>query len=250
MRALAIGIGNSTIRAAVMEGSDVRLRTVCTHAEFREHGIAWEALRAEEGLPSRAGVCSVVPALSAAVERALRDAGVADIRHVRAQETPWFPSAYRSMDSLGADRFAAALAAKERYGAPCIVIDCGTATTINVVDRDGVFRGGSIAVGVETAFRALHRGTAQLPDLSGSAGDVPLIGRDTGESIISGVLPMQCRALEGMVTDIIKIIGSGTRIILTGGNAARLQEAGLRFVAEQDDDLLLRGIIFFLHFTG
>ncbi len=250
MRALAVGIGNSTIRLAVMEDGEVCSRGICSHAEFRDRGISSQELAGGGELPRLAGVCSVVPEMTPVVTEALHGTGVEDVRHVQPREATWFRSSYRSMDTLGADRFAVALAAKELYGSPCVVIDCGTATTINVMDRDGRYLGGSIGVGVETAFAALHRGTAQLPDLSGSAADAPVIGRDTGECIVSGVLHTHCRALEGMAGDIVKITGPDTRIILTGGNAERLRAAGLRLDAARDDDLLLRGVIFYLLFTA
>jgi type III pantothenate kinase len=153
------------------------------------------------------------------------------------------------MDTLGADRFCAVLAARQQLrGGPAVVIDCGTATTVNVIDREGDFRGGAIAPGVGTAFAALHAHTAQLPALEAAA--VPLLGDDTASCIRSGVLHFARIALEGTVSALKEVTGSDAPVFLTGGNAPVLLAAGLSLPrCTHDPDLLFRGVIFFLHFT-
>lgn len=250
-RALAVGIGNSTVRVALMDGIELVRQELFTHAEAALLSTQARFRQLREGDAAdvrRAGICSVVPSLSAPVEAALRGRGVGDVRRCRPTEAPWFLSAYRSMDTLGADRFCAVLAAREMYGAPVILIDCGTATTVNVVDRDGVYLGGSIAPGVEASFRALHRGTAQLPALS--AGAAPLIGGDTAESMRSGVLQLGRLGLEGAVREIKQSTGDDTPVIVTGGSLPALLSAGLSIGGmRRDDGILLRGVIFYLHYT-
>ena len=66
---------------------------------------------------------------------------------------------------VGPDRIVDAVAALEKYGAPCIVIDFGTATTYDIVDKDGVFQGGVISPGIRTSARALWGGAAMLPEI-------------------------------------------------------------------------------------
>jgi type III pantothenate kinase len=152
------------------------------------------------------------------------------------------------MDTLGADRFCAVLAARELYGAPVVVVDCGTATTVNVVDGEGVFLGGSIAPGVQTALRALHEHTAQLPALS--AEDVAVIGSDSASSMRSGAVHFSRFAVEGMIREVHRVTGAGTPVLLTGGNAPVLLGAGLVLPGmRHDPNLLFRGVIFYLHFT-
>jgi type III pantothenate kinase len=153
------------------------------------------------------------------------------------------------MDTLGADRYCGVLAARMAYGAPAIVVDCGTATTVNVIEADGCFLGGVIAPGVETALRALHERTAQLPAVDLSK-NVPLIGADTEESMRAGAVHFSRFAVEGLVAGMKMLIGESTPLILTGGNAPVLLAAGL--VCDpmiHDEKLLFRGVVFHLLFT-
>lgn len=249
---LAVALGNTTCRLAWMEGDRVRRTRVFDHAALGD-GRAAAALRADaaegafDGVEA-AGICSVVPPLLPQVETLLKDAGCPVPRLVRPMTAPWFPSRYRSMETLGADRFSAVLAARQRAEGPLVVVDCGTATTVNVVDRAGDFRGGAIAPGVQTAFAALHEHTAQLPALQ--AADVPLLGDDSASCIRSGVVHFSRLALEGMLRAMEEITGPDAPVFLTGGNAPVLLAAGLSLPhCSHDPELLSRGIIFFLHFT-
>ena|GEM_PF-703805 len=261
---IAAGIGNSTVRLALMRGDEVLRSTAVPHTVVGMEVIRAELQRLlsgsdEEGgadvrsdVPRRAGICSVVPRLTEQIETMLADEGVRDVRVCRPAATDWFPSTYQTMETLGADRFCAVLGARERYGVPVIVIDCGTATTLNVVDADGHFLGGSIAPGVDASFRVLHDRTAQLPALDAAGDtDMPLIGADTAASLRSGVLQFSRLALEGAVAEVKILTGPDTPVICTGGALPHLLRAGLAIPGmRRDDDILLRGVIFFLHYTG
>ncbi|MBE0643160.1 MAG: type III pantothenate kinase [Bacteroidetes bacterium] len=250
---LAVVLGNTTCRMALMDGTEPRAAFVMSHAELMTEDASLARIRALCGGEEveEAGLCSVVPKLESLIGNLLQAAGITRLQAVRPAASSFFPTEYRSMDTLGADRYCGVLAARERYGAPVIVVDCGTATTINVVDARGVFLGGAIAPGVETALRALHERTAQLPFAEISKKDVPLIGGDTGESLRSGALHFNRYALEGMVAEMKKHIGDKTPLILTGGNAPVLLAAGLRCAPQVfDAELLFRGIIFHLLFRG
>lgn len=250
---LAVVLGNTTCRLAWMDGDAVRRTRVFDHRALEdgraeEQCVADAAEGAFEGVEA-AGICSVVPALEPQVDALLRLAGCPAARYVRPVAASWFPSRYRSMDTLGADRYCAVLAARKLAGGgPAVVIDCGTATTVNVIDRAGDFRGGAIAPGVGTAFASLHAHTAQLPALE--AAEVALLGDDTASCIRAGVLHFGRMALEGMVTALQEVTGPDAPVFLTGGNAPVLLGAGLSLPrCAHDPDLLFRGVIFFLHFT-
>ncbi|MDT8325315.1 MAG: type III pantothenate kinase [Bacteroidota bacterium] len=253
MKRLAVLLGNTTCRLAWMDGDAVLRTRVFDHAAVGD-GRAAEALQADaaEGAfdeVEAAGICSVVPSLQPKVESLLTTAGCPAARVVRPITATWFPSRYRSMDTLGADRFCAVLAARQRVRGPLVVIDCGTATTVNVVDRAGDFRGGAIAPGVGTSFAALHEHTAQLPVLA--AAPTPLIGDDSASCIRAGVLHFTRIALEGMLREAGEITGPDAPVFLTGGNAPVLLGAGLSLPhCTHDPELLFRGVIFFLHFTA
>ncbi|MFA6235483.1 MAG: type III pantothenate kinase [Bacteroidota bacterium] len=251
---LAVLLGNTTCRFGLMEGLEVRRGLVLTHAQLLESGAAQRLRELCEGqLIEETGLCSVVPSLEAAVAVLLQAAGLAPFRRVEPAESTFFPTRYRSMDTLGADRYCGVLAARERYGAPVIVADCGTATTVNVVDAEGFFLGGAIAPGVETALQVLHDRTAQLPqvDISQSAeGIASLIGNDTAGCMRAGAVDFTRYALEGMVGEIKKLTGDNTPFILTGGNAPVLLAAGLSISPQvYEQELLFGGLIFYLLFT-
>jgi type III pantothenate kinase len=133
----------------------------------------------------------------------------------------WFDSHYETMDTLGADRWCAVIAAREEYGYPSIAIDCGTALTVNVIDPEGNFAGGNILPGISTSFETLNQRTAQLPDAK-SAGVPPLIGTNTRDAIRAGILRTLVMGLEVLITAIESDYKARFKVILTGGDAALL----------------------------
>lgn len=140
----------------------------------------------------------------------------------------------------GSDLIVGAVAAIEAYGAPLCVIDLGTATTISVIDRDKVFRGGSIAPGVMLSLNALSSGTAQLPAISLER-PRKAVGTNTVDSMRSGLLLGSAAMLDGMLERIEDELGYPTRVIATGGLAKFIVPLCKRKM-EIDDHLLLRGL--------
>jgi len=122
---------------------------------------------------------------------------------------------------IGSDRIAACEAALCKYPLPAIVFDFGTATTINVIDKDGKYLGGSILPGLLTGAKALSSNTALLPLLSVPAEQtelVPLIGTNTMECIQSGTIHGNAAMFDGMIARISQQVGGAT-VIATGGYA-------------------------------
>ena len=136
----------------------------------------------------------------------------------------------------GSDLIVGAVAAIEAYGTPLCVIDLGTATTISVIDRDGVFRGGSIAPGVILSLNALSSGTAQLPGIS-----LEKPRRAIVDSMRSGLLLGSAAMLDGMVERIEEELGYPTKVIATGGLAKFIVPLCKREMTV-DDNLLLNGL--------
>ena len=129
------------------------------------------------------------------------------------------PIRYENPRALGADRLVGALAAKEKYGAPVIVVDFGTATTFNAVNRAGEFAGGAIAPGVNLAADALARGTAQLPRID-LAIPPQVIATNTVQAIQSGVLFGYVALVEGMIGRLrVELSEPNARVVATGGRA-------------------------------
>jgi type III pantothenate kinase len=118
---------------------------------------------------------------------------------------------------VGADRIVNALAAHQRFGGPAIVVDFGTATTFDAVSEDGAYLGGVIAPGLQISAAALYRETARLPRVELVApGSV--IGKNTVESVQSGLIYGYAALVDGMVERMAKDLGEPT-VVATGGLA-------------------------------
>ncbi|MBL8991036.1 MAG: type III pantothenate kinase [Phycisphaerae bacterium] len=131
--------------------------------------------------------------------------------------------------TVGVDRLLAALGAAARSGEACVVIDAGTAVTVDFVDGFGVYRGGVIAPGLAMQLRALHERTAALPEVQpprtgGEALPTGALGRTTRDAMLLGC----CRSVQGLVRLMIDKVaeehGSYPRVLATGGDAPLLFE--------------------------
>ena len=126
---------------------------------------------------------------------------------------------YSTPETLGMDRLAGAIGAHHLYpGTDCLVIDTGTTITYDMIDKNGHYLGGGISPGIQVRFRSLNQQTSQLPLVSMDSKDVPLIGKDTKGSIMSGVLNGITAEIEG----IIRRYGHKfptLKVILCGGDA-------------------------------
>jgi len=126
---------------------------------------------------------------------------------------------YRDPSQVGADRIANAVAALTIYGGPIIVVDLGTATTFDVVTKEGEYLGGVIAPGVETSAEELFKRTAKLPRVELKQVK-KVIGQNTEESIKSGIFYGTIGQIDEIVRRIKKEIGREAKVIATGGMAA------------------------------
>jgi type III pantothenate kinase len=120
---------------------------------------------------------------------------------------------------VGADRIVNALAAFARHGGPCIVVDFGTATTYDAVSERGEYLGGAIAPGLYVSAASLFTATARLPRVE-IAEPRSIIGKNTVESIQSGLMFGTASEVEGMVDRIQKELGGHAVVVATGGLAA------------------------------
>ena len=120
---------------------------------------------------------------------------------------------------LGADRIVDCVAAYSRYGGPAIIIDLGTATTFDVIGRDGAYKGGAIAAGVGTSLKALAGNAAQLFNVELRMPDA-VIGRNTADQLRSGLVSGHLAMLEGMIGRTRAELGTDAQVIVTGGLAS------------------------------
>lgn len=141
---------------------------------------------------------------------------------------------------LGPDRLVNAVAAHERFGGPCIVVDFGTANTFDVVSADGEYLGGIIALGVEISLEALTERAARLPKVDL---DEPrsLIGKSTVDAIRSGVIFGVAAQVDGIVRRLWDELGEEASVIATGGLADHIVPHA-ETIDEVDDLLTLTGL--------
>lgn len=126
---------------------------------------------------------------------------------------------YLTPETLGRDRLAAAVGATVLWpGRNVLLVDFGTAITVDLVTADGVFRGGCISPGMRTRFRALHEFTAALPLCGAPEGDEGLFGRSTRGAIEAGVVQSIVFEIEGYIARVGREIDDPC-VIFTGGDA-------------------------------
>jgi len=148
---------------------------------------------------------------------------------------------YKNPKEVGADRIVNALAARELYGSPAIILDCGTATTFDVVSASGHYVGGLIIPGIEVSLEALSKRAAKLPEVAIAPVDT-LIGRDTVSSMQSGVYWSAVDGLNGIINRLLAEDGyANATIVATGGLAAKLH-ADMPKVQQLEPHLTLKGI--------
>jgi type III pantothenate kinase len=137
---------------------------------------------------------------------------------------------------VGADRLVNAVAAYERVGDACIVVDFGTAITYDAVSADGEYLGGIITPGAEISLDALYERAAKLPKVE-MAEPRALIGKSTVEAIRSGIAFGFAGQVEGIVRRLRGELGHDTKVIATGG-LARVVVPFIRETIDQVDELL------------
>jgi len=119
---------------------------------------------------------------------------------------------------VGPDRVVNAVAAQSLYGKPVIIIDLGTATTFDVVSKEGDYLGGAIAPGIIMATEALYTRTAALPRI-GLSQPKQVIGKSTISAMQSGIIFGYIELIEGMIRRIEQELGGKAKVIATGGQA-------------------------------
>jgi type III pantothenate kinase len=144
--------------------------------------------------------------------------------------------------SLGADRAVNAIAAHAKYTGDLIVVDFGTATTFDVVDFNGAYKGGIIAPGLNLSLDALVGNTAKLPRIAVRKPDSSsVIGTNTEDQMLIGVFWGYVAMMEGLIARMRAEIGRPAKVIATGGLALLFDESTRIFDAV-DADLTLEGL--------
>ena len=147
---------------------------------------------------------------------------------------------YEPPSDVGADRIVDAVAAVTKYGAPCIVVDFGTATTFNVINAAGEYLGGVIAPGIMISSEALFARAAKLPRVEIKRPH-KVIGSSTTSAMQSGIYHGYAGLVDGVLEHMIAEMGTKPRVIATGGLAPLIATAS-KFIEEVDSNLTLEGL--------
>lgn len=185
-------------------------------------------------------ISSVVPPLDPTLEQvALRYFGIRPL-FVRPDTTTGMLVRYDNPQEVGADRVVNAVAAYDRYGGPCIVVDFGTAITFDAVSEKGEYLGGVIAPGLGISAEALFRRAARLTRVD-IREPVKVIGTNTTGSVQSGLYYGFIGLVDGILEKMLKAMDGQPRVVATGGQAALLAP-GSRFIREVNENLTLEGL--------
>jgi type III pantothenate kinase len=144
-------------------------------------------------------------------------------------------------EEVGADRLVNAVAARDEYGGPLVIVDFGTATTFDVLDHEGSYLGGAICPGVNLSLEVLHMAAAQLPRVAIGRPE-RVIGKSTVQAMRSGIFWGYIGLIEGMVARIQEELGAEVFAIATGGLAALFTEC-TPTLKHADPDLTLKGLL-------
>jgi type III pantothenate kinase len=238
---ICIDWGNTLVKAAIFNSGklvEVKLIAVADAA----HTIA---AMMQEHRPEAGIFCSVVDN-TATVEQTMQ----AQLsRFIKLDSNTRLPimNAYHTPETLGADRLAMAVAAQSLYpNKNVLAISAGTCITYNFVQKNGTFRGGSIAPGLHMRLKSMHEFTDKLPNVS-LDGELLLLGYDTPTCMRSGAVFGMTAEVDGMITQ-YESQYTDFNAVLTGGDAP-LFASRLKSKIFADPDLLLKGLNLILKYN-
>ena len=212
---LIIDIGNNSAKFFLFKGEQLILHTRKSNSSFDVIG-EWNRLYDIE----KAIISSVI-ADTPELSEAISGLQCPVVRFSNSMSLP-LEICYRTPHTLGSDRIAAAVGAwNEAPGRNMLVIDAGSAITIDFVGKDGKYNGGNIAPGIKMRLKALHEYTSRLPMIE-KEGDIPTIGYDTETAIRSGVINGICHEIEGYINE-FKQKYCDVLVFLTGGDEKPLK---------------------------
>jgi type III pantothenate kinase len=227
MKTLCIDSGNTRIKWGVREGTAWLEQGAATLADIEAMSFSADRIVASNvgGVPPRLTIDALAVRLQLPIE------------WVRAQpEQCGVRNGYDRPDQLGADRWAALIGARALHRGDCLVVMCGTATTVDLLRADGRFEGGLILPGLDLMRESLASGTADLPPAAGSFAERP---RNTLDAIASGAIQATVGAIERMAR---QLDPARDPLCLISGGAAGGVSPRLTFAHRTVVNLVLEGL--------
>ncbi|HEX2505017.1 MAG TPA: type III pantothenate kinase [Gaiellaceae bacterium] len=244
---LAADVGNTQTAFAVFDGERlVEHWRVATESERTADELAVLLERLLElrelGFDEVSGFClsSTVPPLVRAYTELAERYVRAPLLVVGPGTKTGVPILYDDPREVGPDRIANAVAARERFGGPCIVVDFGTSTNFDAVSAAGEYVGGVLAPGVEVSMDALFARAARLTKVD-FADPNGAIGKTTREALQAGVVYGFAGQVDGIVRRMRAELGEGTKVVATGGLAGLIAPHS-ETIEETDPLLTLEGL--------
>jgi type III pantothenate kinase len=244
---LAVDVGNSTVgfgfldkdRIAHRFRAETRIRT--TPDEYLSFLLSnMERAGVSSGDIEGSVMASAVPPLVPTIYETLKGVSGSTPLVVSPRLKLGIRITYKTPETLGIDRVVCGSAAYMLFGGPCMVVDCGTATTFTYIDHDGNLVGGAIAPGVQTSSEALMGRTACLPRVSLTF-PKNAMGTTTDEAMLSGVVFGHAAMIEGMLKRFSDELGLKPVVVMTGGSAPAVTPH-IKGVDRHEPDLSFKGL--------
>ena len=220
---LAVDVGNTNTVLGLFTGEElVRSWRITTHARATgdEMALTFRGLLDEQPEITGLALCSTVPSVLHELRPMLSSFfHEMPVVIVEPGTKTGVPILTDNPKEVGADRIVNTLAAHQQFGGPCIVVDFGTSTNLDVVSAQGEFLGGALAPGIDISLEALSAKAAQLRKVEVVRPRSP-IGKNTVEALQSGAVFGFAGQVDGLVDRIIEEIGPVTAVVATGGLAS------------------------------
>lgn len=229
MTALLLDVGNSRLKWGVLDDDNLRRTGHIAQSKIREQGLQVLTTR----LPRR--VDAVYASNVTGNSFATRLSGVigmhcnSDVHFARSERRGWgVTNAYRQPRLLGVDRWVALVGAWNELHSACLVVDVGTAVTLDALDKTGLHLGGQIIPGTEVMQASLSDATSDIPQVKAAASrtgrDMKVFGRNTTAAVREGAENAVVGAIE-RAARVLRSSGYRPKIVLTGGGASRILDA-------------------------
>lgn len=229
MKALLMDVGNSRIKWGVLDNSEIHRTGHIARERIRDKGLQVLTTKIPRG------VDEVFVSNVAGASFATRLSGVVgahcgcDVRFARTERSGWgVTNSYTQPRRMGVDRWVAMIGAWAEVQAACLIVDVGTAMTIDALDGDGQHLGGQIIAGVSTMADALATATSDIPQVkpapAGAHSDLGMFAHNTAAAVREGAQ----NAVAGAVDRAIQTLRSNAyapTVVLTGGDASRILNA-------------------------
>jgi type III pantothenate kinase len=244
---LAIDIGNTETTIGVFDGEQKKTTfqmTTSIHRTADEAAVLLLSILKNRGLEvsdiKEVALCSVVPPLTVIFDNMIKRYFEITPLIVAAGVKTGIRICMDNPKEVGADRIVDAVAAHHLYGGPIIIVDMGTATTFEIVSKNGDYLGGAIAPGMLSSAEALFQRAAMLPRIElTSPGKV--IGTNTIDAMKSGVVYGYVGLVESMVQRMQRELGGKVKVIATGGFSGLIAKE-TKVIDEVNPDLTLIGL--------